>query len=58
MTMTRAIAAAGSLALLLIGPGRLGAAAFTESGVNKGVLELETLPTRLPGLLEASGRRR
>jgi TRAP-type uncharacterized transport system substrate-binding protein len=44
MTMERAIAAAGSLALLLIGVGPAGAAApLTEANVNKGVVELETM---------------
>ena len=42
--MTRAIAAAGSIVALLIGAGAVGAAALTtETGVNKGVVELETM---------------
>src|SRR6266700_2835569 len=42
--MIRAIAAAGSIVALLIGAGAVGAAALTtETGVNKGVVELETM---------------
>ncbi len=43
MTMMRAIAAAGSLALLLIGAGPAGAAPLAETNVNKGVVQLETM---------------
>ncbi len=44
MTMMRAIAAAGSVAALLIGAGAAGTAPLTtETGVNKGVVELETM---------------
>ena len=43
MNMKRAIAAAGSLALLLTGVGPAGAAPLTETNVNKGVVELETM---------------
>jgi len=43
MNMKRAIAAAGSLALLLTGVGPVGAAPLTEANVNKGVVELETM---------------
>src|SRR5437879_1583152 len=39
----RAIAVAGSLALLLMGAGPAGAAPLTETNVNKGVVELETM---------------
>jgi TRAP-type uncharacterized transport system substrate-binding protein len=42
MTVTRAIAAAGSLALLLVGAGPAEAAPLSETNVNKGVVELET----------------
>ena len=43
MTMMRAIAATGSLALLLIGAGPAGAATLAETNVNKGVVQLETM---------------
>jgi TRAP-type uncharacterized transport system substrate-binding protein len=43
MTMVRAIAVAGSLALLLIGTEAALAAPFNETGVNRGVVELETM---------------
>jgi TRAP-type uncharacterized transport system substrate-binding protein len=43
MTMKCAIAAAGGIALLLIGVGPVGAAPLTETNVNRGVVELETM---------------
>jgi len=43
MTMKHMIAAAGSLSLLLIGAGPAAAAPLTETNVNKGVVELETM---------------
>jgi TRAP-type uncharacterized transport system substrate-binding protein len=43
MTMMRTIAAVGSIAGLLIGAGAVRAAPLTETGVNNGVVELETM---------------
>ena len=43
MTIKHVMAAAGGLALLLIGVGPAGAAPLTETNVNRGVVELETM---------------